>query len=275
MGLSTETLARTSAEHPWRMVVLWIIVIASAVALNATLLADALTNEFGFSFEPDSVKGERLLEERLRGSTGITEAVIVQSPTLNVDNPAFRAKVDSLHVQVMALGKDKVLEGVNYYMGNVEPLVSADRQTTILSFTMAGGLVEATDNAADLLEIVKAADGTDGFRVLVAGQGSIAFETNELSARDIEKGERVGVPAALVILLVLFGAVVAALIPIILAIISIIVALGAVALLGQVIELIFFMGKVPKQPPVREWWHGTEDWVPSMSTRQELEHSAR
>ena len=35
------------------------------------------------------------------------------------------------------------------------------------------------------------------------------------------------------------------------------------------------MGKVPKQPPVREWWHGTEDWVPSMSTRQELEHSAR
>ena len=34
-------------------------------------------------------------------------------------------------------------------------------------------------------------------------------------------------------------------------------------------------GKVPKQPPVREWWHGTEDWVPSMSTRQELEHSAR
>ena len=36
-----------------------------------------------------------------------------------------------------------------------------------------------------------------------------------------------------------------------------------------------FKGIVPKQPPVREWWHGTEDWVPSMSTRQELEHSAR
>ena len=35
------------------------------------------------------------------------------------------------------------------------------------------------------------------------------------------------------------------------------------------------LGKVPKRPPVREWWHGTEDWVPSMSTRQELEHSAR
>ncbi len=37
----------------------------------------------------------------------------------------------------------------------------------------------------------------------------------------------------------------------------------------------FNLGIVPKQPPVREWWHGTEDWVPSMSTRQELEHSAR
>ena len=35
--------------------------------------------------------------------------------------------------------------------------------------------------------------------------------------------------------------------------------------------LIAVKGIVPKQPPVREWWHGTEDWVPSMSTRQELE----
>ena len=41
------------------------------------------------------------------------------------------------------------------------------------------------------------------------------------------------------------------------------------------LDEVIFLGKVPKQPPVREWWHGTEDWVPSMSTRQELEHSAR
>ena len=40
-------------------------------------------------------------------------------------------------------------------------------------------------------------------------------------------------------------------------------------------QLVKSKGIVPKQPPVREWWHGTEDWVPSMSTRQELEHSAR
>ena len=240
MSLSTRSLASASANHPWRTVVLWIMVIAVAVALNATLLADALTNEFGFTIEPDSVKGERLLKERLR-ETKITEAVIVQSQTLNVDDPAFRTRVESLHKQVIALGTGKVESGDNYYMGNVESLVSADRQTTILSFTMAGDLVDATDNGGDLLEIVMAANGTDGFRVLVAGQGSIAHETNELTTKDIEKGERVGIPSALVILLVLFGAVVAALIPIMLAIISIVVALGATAILGQFIELIFFV----------------------------------
>lgn len=57
-------------------------VIAVAFALNATLLADALTNEFGFTIQPDSVKGERLLKERLR-ETKITEAVIATIVTLS------------------------------------------------------------------------------------------------------------------------------------------------------------------------------------------------
>ena len=71
--------------------------------------------------------------------------------------------------------------------------------------------------------------------------GLYSFESNELSVKDIEQGERFGVPMALVILLVLFGAVLAAFIPLGLAIVAIIVALGATALVGQVFELIFFV----------------------------------
>ncbi len=69
----------------------------------------------------------------------------------------------------------------------------------------------------------------------------MAFENNEMSAEDLEKGERFGVPIALIILLVLFGAVAATLLPLGMAIVAIALALGAVGVIGQAVELIFFI----------------------------------
>ena len=59
---------------------------------------------------------------------------------------------------------------------------------------------------------------------------------------DLENGElKFGLPAALIILLLVFGAVVAGLVPLLMAIVSIIVALGARALLAQQFELSVFL----------------------------------
>ena len=69
----------------------------------------------------------------------------------------------------------------------------------------------------------------------------MAFESNELATHDLERGERFGVPVALIVLLLLFGAVVATMLPLGLAIVSIIVALAAVAVVGQYSQLVFFV----------------------------------
>ena len=63
-----------------------------------------------------------------------------------------------------------------------------------------------------------------------------------LSNRDLKEGELFfGLPAALVVLLFVFGAVVAGLVPIVLAIVAIVVALALVAIVGQVWEVSFFV----------------------------------
>ena len=77
--------------------------------------------------------------------------------------------------------------------------------------------------------------------MLIGGDASVAHENNELAEQDLAKGERFGVPVALIVLLVLFGAVVATLLPLGLSIVSIIVALAAVALIGQQFQLVFFV----------------------------------
>ena len=77
-----------------------------------------------------------------------------------------------------------------------------------MSFVLAGDFKEATENVEDVIHVVREADGADDFRVLIGGDASVAYENIEMSAEDLEKGERIGVPVALIILLALFGAVV-------------------------------------------------------------------
>ncbi len=224
----TEALVRFSARRPWVTVGVWIVLLVIALGLVQTLLPSATTTEFRLGSGYESQRASALLEDRLRGPKPPTELVIVQSASLTIDDPAFRAKVESLHAQITALGPDTIKLAAHYYLTNNPLLVSADRTATIMTVVLVGDLEEATENVEDIIHVAREADGADGFRVLIGGDASIAFENNELSAKDLEKGERIGIPVALIILLALFGAVVATVLPLGLAIVAIVLALAAV-----------------------------------------------
>ena len=209
--------------------------------LIRTMLTEATTTELTLSGKAESAVASRLLEERLRERNPMLELVVIQSDTVTVDAPEFRHKVESVSADILSLGSDVVVAGRNYFQTKDETLVAHDRTTTIVQLVLAGDFDEAIVNVARVLEVIAEADEEDAFRLLMSGAASIAFETNELSRHDLEQGERFGLPVALIILLVLFGSVVAALLPIGLAIVAIIVALGLVALIGQAFQLVFFV----------------------------------
>ena len=212
-----------------------------AGGLGSSLLDSATTTELRLTSGADSQRAADMLESRLRGPQPVTEIVVVQSGTLTVDDPAFRQKVETVFRDIFALGSDTVAAGRNYYQENDESLVSEDRKTTIMQLVLTGRLKDAEKNVGNILDIVEEADAADDFRVLMSGTASISFESNELALHDLEQGERIGVPVALLILVALFGTIVAALAPIGLAVVAIIVALGLVALIGQAFELVFFV----------------------------------
>ena len=257
----TESLAQISARRPWLTVGAWLVVLIVALALIQNLLGSATTTDFRLSGSYESERAAALLEDRLRGPEKLAEIVIVQSPSLTVDDEAFRAKVEALHEEILSLGSETISGGISgqplfhYYqaiaagplispeqMAQLLPLlVSSDRQTVLMHYTLAGTSQEATANVEDVIHKVEEANEADDFLVLIGGDASVAFENNELARHDLEKGERFGVPVALIVLLLLFGAVVATMLPLGLAIVSIIVALAAVAVVGQYSQLVFFV----------------------------------
>ena len=251
----TELLARVSARRPFVIIAIWAVaaLIAGGLAVDAEIapgpkpltdiLDKATTTEFRLSSNAESERADRLLEDRFRGPKPIGEIVILQSDSLTVDAPEFQAKVEAVYEDVLSLGDGivKPTPQQNYYLTNDPSLVSADRSTIIIPLVMTGSLEEAVENVPDVLHVVEEEDGKDGFRVLMVGDASTAHENNELAENDLRKGERIGIPIALIILLVLFGTVTAALMPIGLSIACIVVAFGITALIGQAFELVFFV----------------------------------
>jgi RND superfamily putative drug exporter len=97
------------------------------------------------------------------------------------------------------------------------------------------------DGAAKVIDEVRRADADPAFEVGVTGNSTREHDFNKLSERDLRNGElKFGLPAALVILLLVFGTVVAGLIPLLMAIVAIVTALGIVAVLTQLFELSIF-----------------------------------
>ena len=124
-----------------------------------------------------------------------------------------------------------------------EETVSQDRKTTIMRLTLTGDFDQALKNVEPVLDVVHEADSEDGFSVLIVGDASISHEQNELAESDLRQGERIGLPVALIILVVLFGTIVAALMPVGLSIVCIVVAFGITALIGQAFDLIFNLNR--------------------------------
>ncbi|MCH8184535.1 MAG: MMPL family transporter [Chloroflexi bacterium] len=245
-SLSTEALARSSARRPWLVVVLWMVTLAVSVALISTFLSDALTTQFVFTNDPESQRGFDLIE-KLRGLPNSTnEVVIVRSEAMTVDDPAFRLAVEGVVSDLQALGPDVIRQGtlVSFYQTGSPFLVSADRRATLVPFTMAGDFDDATDNIGQVVGVVTRADVEGDLEVLVTGQATAGKDFQDVGQEDIETGEMFGVPIALIILVLVFGALAAAVLPIILAFTSIFVALGAASLVGQAFGLSFFVTNI-------------------------------
>ena len=234
----TERLARASAAHPRRTLVAWGLTVVAALVLVATSL-HGLTSDAHVVGNPESTKAARVLQHAFPPTPAdlkceVSDVVVVGSDRYTVDAPVFRRFVASFVKSARATGN--VLNAHSYLAGD-RTLVSHDRHATLIQL-----LVGTDDAIKPVVSLVEREQHTPGFTVAITGDHSVSNDFNTLSQRDLEHGELAfGLPAALVVLMLVFGAVVAGLVPVLLALLSILVGLGLVALLSLEFSLSVFI----------------------------------
>jgi uncharacterized membrane protein YdfJ with MMPL/SSD domain len=236
MRLSTGSLAAATARHPWRAIVAWLVVFALAIAAIVLLLGGSLTTEGAPTNNPESERAEeaRLAAFATDPELAITDVVIIRSDRYTVDSRQFKAYVRDFvnDPEITALRR-----APTYVEAPDARLVSADRHATIIPVSLVDD-----DETEALVERVESLDGQAAFEVAVTGDETLDHDFDRLSQEDLENGElKFGLPAALIVLLLVFGAVVAGLVPLLLAIVAIVVALGLTAIVAQQFELSVFV----------------------------------
>ena len=229
----TERLARACARRPWRVLSGWVLAVVVSMVLIATFLGEALTSTAEVTTQTDSKRADQLLAERTERGPQPTDVMVVRSPTLTADDPAFQDQLQRLRQQALATGAL-----AQAAMARVEQLpVSPDRHAVLLPLPL-----RADADIEPLVELVQAAGGQGGFDVELIGEATADRDFEELSGQDLRQGELLfGLPAAIVVLLLVFGSLVAGLVPLGLAIVSIVVAIALAALVGQGFALSVFV----------------------------------
>src|SRR5215211_3272775 len=233
--VSTGRLARFCARRPWIVVVAWVLAIVVTM-IGAITVGGGLTDDDEFVGKPESVRGEELLREQMPGDQAPSELVIVRSQTLTVDDVAYRQTVEAVAGDLRGMAT-VVREAITYYdavdAGDERAvlLVSPDRHTAIVPVTLRD------DDEAFLDRVDALASQSPGYEVLTVGDVSFDSEESRLVEEDLIRLEVVGLPAALVVLVVVFGALVAAGVPLALALAAILGAVGLTLLLSRVSEM--------------------------------------
>jgi RND superfamily putative drug exporter len=224
----TERLARACAARPRRTLVLWGVAVMVGLALVATSL-HGLSSDSHVVGKPESTKAADAIARAFpRTAAGLKQDLVVAtSRRYAVTSPRFRSFGKRLEAALRATGDVRDLRPV---------AVSPDRHSALVSLRIL------SDSGAGPVEQVVEGANRGGFEAGITGYRTANHDFGKQSQTDLEKGELAfGLPAALVVLLLVFGAVVAGLVPVLMAILSIIVALGLVALLSLEFSLSVFI----------------------------------
>ncbi|MFJ4521235.1 MMPL family transporter [Streptomyces sp. NPDC088810] len=217
-----------SARHRWAAVGIWVLFVVLAMGLGSA--AGRVDVD-----QSDQLKGETHTAAKIIEDAGIKEpageTVLIQgrTGTVKATGAEFRAAVADVV---------KAVEGTGKVTGVTSPYdthtISRDGRTALVQFDLRGDAETAADRIEPVLNAVAGVQKDHaGLRIEEIGGASMQKQYKDAFGDDFQQAEYSAVPVALGILLIAFGALVAALLPVALAITAIMATMGLMGLVSH------------------------------------------
>jgi uncharacterized membrane protein YdfJ with MMPL/SSD domain len=222
---------RWSARHPWRAILGWLAFVAIATVIGGQVGMKNLADE-------DTANGESAKAEKAYAGADFPdkadEQILIQGRgDTKVGDPAFTAAVNDVVQRFNGVRNVEEVESP-LAKGN-EGQLSRDGRSAMVTFSIPGD-DEATKDRVDatLAATAAAQKAHPDLRIEQFGGASADKALSEAFDEDFQRAEIFSLPITLIILIVAFGALLAAIIPVVLAMTAVVATLGLLAPLTQV-----------------------------------------
>jgi uncharacterized membrane protein YdfJ with MMPL/SSD domain len=222
---------RWSARHPWKAIITWFVFVIAAVMIGGAVGTDTISDEeYGVG---ESGAADRAISDAFPNEDN--ETVLVQSEDgVTADDPRFRATVTDVVRQL------EQTDNVTNIKSPLTPAnagnVSEDGRSALVTFEIPESSARESDELVEtsLTTVSKLDESHPGFRIEQFGDASADKQLSEAFEDDFQQAEVTSLPITLIILILAFGALVAALVPLLLAATAVFSAIGLLGPLSQI-----------------------------------------
>ncbi|MCL4368510.1 MAG: MMPL family transporter [Actinobacteria bacterium] len=235
-------IARAVVRYRRLVLVAWVGLLVFGV-LFAPRLHEVFEREFVSGNTGESQQASDVIASAFTSQSPYQEQLVFRSTTLTAEDPRYREAAWAVIAAVEATG---LVTGVESFYSAGDPrFLSPDRRTTYALVNLRSKT--QFDGMAASQKIMQAADQVakpPWLKSYLTGQEAVQADLTKASEASVKRAEMVGLPIALVVLVFVFGALVAAGLPLLVGALSILVALALAFLVGQWVDLSLFLENI-------------------------------
>ena len=183
----------------------------------------------------------RAIEEDFKGQYEFSDLLVLHSDSLSAQDPDFRQTFEAVRAALQAAPG---VGAVTDPYAAPERSISPDGHTLTASVGLTDDQDAALHHADELNEAVAKASGGSQVQALLTGAAPFYSVFSETTTHDLERAEKVALPISLLILILAFGSLVAAGMPLALALLSLAISFGVISLIASVTTVSIFAQNV-------------------------------
>jgi RND superfamily putative drug exporter len=209
------------ARHRWAFLAGWLALVLFMAYFAAG--TSRLLSPTGFEADTEAGRTADLLRQVFPERRGPAFYVVLHAERATAADPAYRSQITDWQADLLRLtrGTSAVVD---------PPVISADRRTV-------GMVVESNQTPDQFIDLARRAESIQHpgpAQTYVGGLGAVYTNFVTDSERDFGQSERVSAPLAVVLLLLVFGGVVAGLLPVLTGLATVTVAVGLLGFLARI-----------------------------------------
>ncbi len=233
-------LGALAVRRRWVVLAVWIVAFLAVVPFLGKL--NARLSQGGFEVpgsQSDQVR--RAVETEFKGQFEFSDLLVMHSDSVTAEDPAFRQTFGAVRT---ALTRAPGVGAVSDAYASPERSISRDGQTLWATVGLTDNQDEALHHADDLNAAVAGASRGRPVQALLTGAAPFYSVFSQTTTHDLERAEKVALPISLLILILAFGSLVAAGMPLALALLSLAISFGVISAIAATTTVSIFAQNV-------------------------------